>query len=95
MLSAIAANLIRGERPLTPLIEKGLSVKRSAAPQLFAQLAAATAPTLRHVEQTRSAPIIDCEVRIKRSAAPQLFDELGVTSFSVRARTACLPGHQD
>ena len=93
VLSAIAANpTARLRKPSevndrsTPLIEKGLSVKRSAAPQLFAQLAAAaTAPTLRHVEQIndRSAPIIDCEVRIKRSAAPQLFDELKkkVTSF--------------
>ena len=91
-LSAIASNpanrLRRAEAVndrSTPLIEAGLSVRKSAAPQLFAQLKAAKGPTmLRHVENVndRSAPYIE-KVQIKRNAAPQLFDELKrrVSSF--------------
>ena len=61
-----------------PFIDPSLGIKRSAMPELFAQLKSESGSTmLRHVESNdRSAPVIEAEVRISKSTRGEMFDEL-------------------
>ena len=63
-----------------PRVETGIHLKKSPAPQLFAQISggAVSQLPLRHVEQVndRSAPLLEAHLSIKRDARPSLFAEL-------------------
>ena len=61
-----------------PIIEAGVSYKRSAAPLVFAQIASGEGVALRHVAEPRdrSAPIIESQVVIRRDVRPSLFAEM-------------------